>query len=289
MFIEYITTFNHEYENIEKREFLELLQSSNTLEFNEYKLEKDFLLTLILIKFWKIFPDLVFKGWTCLNKVYFPYFRLSEDLDFVINFSGGRVSRKTLLKKYETNISDELTKLWVQSIKTEKLDDYKIARYIYSYDSCIDNSRQTIIFDISLKSPLHLPPYMGKIKSLYKDKILEEDIFWTHSISCIDLREALAEKVRAALTRSTPAIRDFFDIWYVKSHWNFDFSDNIFKELVQIKLQEVEYVYTLENNYDLLEKQIQTDLIPVLHKDYNFSLREIYDFILSFKNSPHAK
>jgi predicted nucleotidyltransferase component of viral defense system len=174
-------------------------------------------LTLILIRFSEIFPDLIFKGGTCLNKVYFPYFRLSEDLDFVVSFSGGRVSRKTLLKKYENNISTELAKLSLKSTKIEKLDDYKIARYIYTYNSCIDESAQTIIFDISLKSQLQLAPYMGEIKSLYKDKILEESIFAIHTIACIDLKEALAEKIRAALTRKTPAIRDFFDIWYVKS------------------------------------------------------------------------
>jgi len=45
---------------------------------------------------------------------------------------------------------------------------------------------------------------------------MEENIFDTHYINCIDLKESTAEKLRAALTRRTPAIRDFFDIWYIK-------------------------------------------------------------------------
>ena len=284
MFINLISKFSDTYKSMQKQEFLELLERSNSLGFNEYKLEKDFLLTLILIKFWEVFPDLIFKGWTCLNKIYFPYFRLSEDLDFIINFPGGRASRKTLLKKYELEIYEYLSRLWLKVAKIEKLDNYKIARYIYTYNSCIDESKQSVIFDISLKSKLQLPIHHWKILSIYQDKILEEDIFGNHTIACIDLHEALAEKIRAALTRSTPAIRDFFDIWYVREYSDFDFNTQDFRELVNIKLAEVEYLYSIDESYKVLEKQIETDLIPVLHKEYDFSLSEIYDFVITFKN-----
>jgi hypothetical protein len=52
---------------------------------------------------------------------------------------------------------------------------------------------------------------------------------------------------------------------------------------VNVKLAEVDCVYSTDENYKMLEKQIETDLIPVLHKDYDFSLREVYDFISQFK------
>jgi predicted nucleotidyltransferase component of viral defense system len=85
MYIENINKFLNNYENINKKDFLLLLKKSNKKWFVLTKLEKDFLLTLILIKFWEKYSELIFKGGTCLNKIYFPYFRLSEDLDFVIN------------------------------------------------------------------------------------------------------------------------------------------------------------------------------------------------------------
>ena len=85
MFIDRIQAFLPIYQNRELQNFLRLLHISNTREFDIFKLEKDFLLTLILIKFGEKYPDLVFKGGTCLNKIYFPYFRLSEDLDFVLD------------------------------------------------------------------------------------------------------------------------------------------------------------------------------------------------------------
>jgi len=283
MYINHISQFSKKYENIPRNRYMEILKWANQKEFDQFKLEKDFLLTLILIKFWEIFPDLIFKGWTCLNKIYFPYFRLSEDLDFVINSPGGRASRKTLLKKYELEIYEHLSKLWLKVSEIKKLDDYKIARYIYTYNSCIDNSEQSVIFDISLKSKLKLPVYHWKILSIYQDSILEEDIFGEHTIACINLKEALAEKIRAALTRTIPAIRDYFDIWYVREHSDFDFENHEFKKLVDTKLAEVDYNYSLEWNYELLEKQIETDLVPVLHTEYDFSLREIYIFIQLFK------
>jgi predicted nucleotidyltransferase component of viral defense system len=247
-------------------------------------MEKDFLLTLILVRFWEIFPDLIFKWGTCLNKIYFPYFRLSEDLDFVISKNLWRSARQTLLKKYEDEIGWELQKLWLsQRAERTKYDEHKIALFTYEYISIIDNSLQTIKIDISLKWELQKSPQRHVIQSLYRDKILEEDIFSEHDISCIDLQEALAEKVRAALTRQTPAIRDFFDIWYVREFSDFDFTDPEFLRLIERKLAEVDYNYTIDWVYNILEKQIQTDLRPVLHKEYDFSLRDIYEFILNLK------
>lgn len=82
MFIEKISIFLDGYKNIKNEEFISIINISNKKDFDIYKYEKDFLLTLILIKFWQKYPDLVFKWWTCLNKIYFPYFRLSELLSF---------------------------------------------------------------------------------------------------------------------------------------------------------------------------------------------------------------
>ena len=85
---------------------------------------------------------------------------------------------------------------------------------------------------------------------------------------CIDLTEALAEKMRATLTRREPAIRDFFDIWYAREVGGFDFTDTIFLDILAEKLAEVNYLYTLDENREFLEKQIITDLKPVLTNDF---------------------
>jgi len=287
MYIEKIKDFLPNYDNIDKNTFFKILSKSNNKWFFSILFEKDFLLTLILIKFWEKFPDLIFKWWTCLNKVYFPYFRLSEDLDFVLDASNvWRQARKTLLKKYE---KDFVETLWILGLKLQtwrtKFDEHKLAMFNFEYNSILDNSKQNIKIDISLKNNLVLKPQKWEIKSIFKDIIFEEDIFWKHTIKTMNLKEMLAEKIRAALTRSTPAIRDFFDIWYVKNNSDFNFEDIEFKKIVDLKLKEVDYKYSLEENYDLLVKQIETDLKPVLNQEFNFNFNKIYNFILTFKSN----
>ncbi len=285
MFINQITAFLPQYQNREKEDFLIMLRSVHRDSFFELKLEKDFLLTLILIKFWEKYKDLVFKGWTCLNKVYFPYFRLSEDLDFVLDMDLGRSARKTLLKEYEENFVNDLAVLGL-TLRDErtKYDEYRLAMFTFEYQSTINNSLQTIKIDISLKGRLSLWAKPGKIQSIFIDSVYEEPIFSEdHTISCIDLTESIAEKMRAALTRREPAIRDFFDIWYVRSFSDFDFERDEFRSLLRQKLAEVQYEYTLETNYDLLRRQIETDLRPVLTDNYGFDFDTIYTFILSYK------
>ena len=284
MYIEKIHNFFPKYQNIALWKYIYILQWANTKNFDDHKMEKDFLLTLILMRFWEIFPELVFKWWTCLNKIYFPYFRLSEDLDFAISQEVWRDMRRQILKEYESTISIELEKLWL-TLREErtKYDEHRLALFTFEYVSVIDASLQAIKVDISLKWELILPSVQWMIQSPYRDKILEEDLFENHTISCIDLSEALAEKMRAALTRNIPAIRDFFDIWYVKHFSDFDFGSDEFAQLLEKKLDEVWRIYTLDDAYDILESQIVTDLVPVLHDEYDFHLREVYEFIQSFR------
>jgi len=284
MFIEHIQEFLPQYSNLSKEEFLSVLKKSNTGNFDEFKLEKDFLLTLILIRFWQKYPDLIFKGWTCLNKIYFPYFRLSEDLDFVINQELWRAARQTLLKQYEENFVNDLKILEVK-LKPErtKFDEHKLAMFVFQYQSALDGSFQTIKIDLSLKKSLLLPSTKKTIIAIYKDSVMEEIIFQDHTINCIELKESIAEKTRASLTRKEPAIRDFFDIRYIRKNTDFDFEDKEFRQLVQRKLEEVDFEYTIDTSYSLLEQQILTDLNPVLKDSYDFDLPEIYQFILSHK------
>lgn len=67
MYIEKINNFLEKYKNLKKEEYVKMLNISNEKVFDIYKFEKDFLLTLILIKFWEKYPDLIFKWWTCLK------------------------------------------------------------------------------------------------------------------------------------------------------------------------------------------------------------------------------
>ncbi|MEI8253916.1 MAG: nucleotidyl transferase AbiEii/AbiGii toxin family protein [bacterium] len=147
--------------------------------------------------------------------------------------------------------------------------------------SIIDNSIQNIQIDITIKEKLELEPTSKTIKSIFISKTMEENIFVEHSITCMEFDEIVAEKTRASLTRSQPAIRDFFDIWYIKTFTKFDFGRIV--NLIEIKLEEVDYKYTIDESFDILNGQIKTDLKPVLKKDFDFDLQEIFKFIKQLK------
>ena len=52
--------------------------------FQASMIEKDYYCSLILDRLFDADTDLVFKGGTCLSKVYTDFYRMSEDLDFVL-------------------------------------------------------------------------------------------------------------------------------------------------------------------------------------------------------------
>ncbi len=70
----------------DKTEFRQILErSSAATGFPLHLMEKDYYLTILLGGVNReLDGKLVFKGGTCLNKIYFEYFRLSEDLDFTM-------------------------------------------------------------------------------------------------------------------------------------------------------------------------------------------------------------
>ena len=70
-------------------------------------IEKDYFIELLLFYFSKdnfLYENFVFRGGTALKKVYFPEYRFSEDLDFVID------SRKEI-EVYQKIITQILQKI----------------------------------------------------------------------------------------------------------------------------------------------------------------------------------
>lgn len=265
-----------------KKDFLEILESSNSYGFDAYKLEKDFLLTVILIFIWRHHKELVFKGWTCLNKIYLDYFRLSEDLDFVVINTWNRTERKAILEEYKQRLTKDLAILGLEiTDQRTKFNEDRQWIFNFSYTSLIDNSPQNIQIDITMKEKLEIEPASKHIKSIFISKTMEESIFVQHTITCMEFDEIVAEKTRASLTRTQPAIRDFFDVWYIKNFAKFDFERIM--NLIETKLEESNHEYTIDESFDLLNKQIETDLKPVLKKNFEFDLKEIFEFIKQLK------
>ena len=70
-------------------------------------MEKDYYLTLLLSHINELSGNLIFKGGTCLNKIYYVYYRLSEDLDFSMrlpDYTTTRGNRRKTIQPIKDNI-----------------------------------------------------------------------------------------------------------------------------------------------------------------------------------------
>ncbi len=263
----------------DKDEFLKILQQASAqTNFPLRLLEKDYYITLVLDNIQKLSPNLVFKGGTCLSKIYFNYFRLSEDLDFSINLPSNdinRTKRRQLIKPIKEGIEPFLLKLNMKIDLSQRVSFNESRQYIYYlyYESIILNKEEFIKFEIGLRFKPVMPVHEGQIKHKFIHPFTKKPLFNTGEINCLSLNELIAEKMRAAATRRIIAPRDFFDLGYL-----FEKKINIFDKdilnLFKIKLEEDNFNTDLnkyKNNLgrtdmeiDDMRSRIQAELLEVL-------------------------
>jgi len=98
-------------------------------------IEKDYYLTVILSNIHSLLsPKLVFKGGTLLNKAYFNYRRLSEDLDFTYCSKeelNSRAKRSKAISPIREKMGDFLRSLDLNSKKPEGMGFNNSTQYIF--------------------------------------------------------------------------------------------------------------------------------------------------------------
>ena len=99
------------------------------------------------------------------------------------------------------------------------------------------------------------------------------------NVRVLQLREAYSEKIRAALTRREPAIRDFFDIDHAVQRTLFAHRDQAVLDLLAANLSVVgnEPVDLSEAKIAILRGQVEAHLRPVLRvREYkSFDLQRV--------------
>lgn len=239
-------------------------------------IEKDYFCTLVLRHFLEFGGnELVFKGGTCLAKVHADFYRLSEDLDFTLPIELG-MSRKMrsnaaiLARDVIASLPERYPSFRIeQSLRGANESTQYLA--LLSYDSIFNEGREKIKVEIGLREPLIDDPVLGELKTILLDPRTKTGFLQPISIPCMSLREAMAEKFRAALTRRGVAIRDFYDIWHAVQFLNFNYLDRDLLAMVNTKL-----AVPGNNAPDLsdtrladLKVQLESQLKPVLRaNDY---------------------
>jgi predicted nucleotidyltransferase component of viral defense system len=266
--------------------------SAQTL-FSAHLIEKDYFCSVLLAHLPEANKELVFKGGTCLSKVHAGFYRLSEDMDFVIPMdvtaSRRDRSRKAVgLKDAFDKLADDLNCFKITEALRGANDS---AQYVGSvrYISQLSGQAETVKVEFSLREPLLRQPMSGQLRTLLLDPVSGNPLAPLVTAPCIDLTEAFAEKFRAAMTRRKVAIRDYYDIDYAVRMLGIQVETPEFLELVRKKLTVPDNgpVNVGLDRLEQLRGQLTGQLKPVLRQnDFNaFNLDNAFAIVAQIANT----
>jgi predicted nucleotidyltransferase component of viral defense system len=204
--------------------------------------EKDLLLHQVLFDLSKnkFFHDnFAFKGGTCLAKCYLDYFRLSEDIDFTWKdqsvFEG---KSQKAIRRYLSVVIDRLGVVFEGIAKVYGLDfkclkdnrDYvelsggdKICTFKVWYHSEVFGRKSFFKVQMNFVEKICYPFCSAELNSVISKNQEELALLFSEYQACMgvvgfdvyDVREILAEKIRAILTRRGIKARDFLDVYLI--------------------------------------------------------------------------
>lgn len=254
---------------------------------------------------------LMFKGWTCLNKVYLWYYRLSEDIDFSVyrkklkeldwlSNNQQEKERRKIWEEIKKVIDDCFVhKLWLTEVPFKDkswainflFNKAKMLKLFYKYESVFDNNQtNTIQMEITMMGLPKEEPNLLKVNHLFHiwwEDFFNEEIY----TSCYNINEVVSEKLRCSFWRfkkdvdNNPvvkiAIRDLFDLYYMGfrqqeliDRWFFWWEDDKFLELfLQKNLSDIINKWAKTKDYSIhYHWEELTENFP---EDIQYALNEI--------------
>ena len=272
-----------------KDEFIKSLErASRKKGFLLSMIEKDYYLTLILSRVHELSENLIFKGGTCLNKVYYVYYRLSEDLNFSMvlpQYKATRGQRRKCIQPVKDIIEKfvEQFGMRIDDAGNPGRNESKQYVYYFVYQSALREVEAKIKFEIGLRFNPFDTIKKRPVQHVFLHPFTGEPLFDGGQINCLSLNELIAEKLRAGAIRKIIAPRDFYDIDFVLRN-KFDLTNKEVITLFKKKLQEDDADTDLgkyRNNLGRsdeeikdMKSRIETELFDVLtpNERENFNL-----------------
>ncbi len=265
-----------------------LSYSEGVTGFTASLIEKDYYCSLILHHIFDRETPLVFKGGTCLSKVYADFYRLSEDLDLIIPVSvdaprNQRRSKMNPMKGIFNKLPAAIPGVAVSKAFRGHNESRQYIGYL-EYPSIVINKQERIKIEIGIREPLLFPSVTGKTRTIIVNPFSGQPLLPVFTVQAMDMKEAYAEKVRAALTRTKPAIRDLFDLFYAGRKMGLDLDAPDFLTMVKKKLSvpgntpvHISSEYKRE-----IKRQLEGQLRPVLRPaDFDsFNMDEAIELIV---------
>ncbi len=237
--------------------------------FNARLVEKDYFCTLALHYLSTADPCLVFKGGTCLAKVHTDFYRLSEDLDLVIPtpcavLRSTRSRKAGALKAALAGLPDGLAFDVVDPVKGA--NDSRQYLAVLGYSSIVSGQKETIKIEVALREPLLTDVSQASGRTSLLNPVNGKPMVGELVLPCISFAEAMAEKLRAALSRREAEVRDFFDIDYAVRKLGVNPENGALIALVREKLDVPGNgpIDVSDDRFSLLRRQLETRLKPVL-------------------------
>jgi predicted nucleotidyltransferase component of viral defense system len=241
-----------------------------TTGFQSRLIEKDYFCSILLQYLAEANGSLIFKGGTCLAKVLVDFYRLSEDLDFVIPMAvdstrGERSRQAAPLKTAIDSLPHELPVFRLNRPLTGANNSTQYLATV-EYTSLVTGQVDTIKVEIGLREPLLQPTFNGGAKTILLSPSSGDSLVEPLKLRSISRLEAFAEKFRAALSRREVAIRDFYDLHYAIGKELIRPEDEQLIGLVRqkIRIPGNESVDTSEARLTELRQQVEAQLRPVL-------------------------
>lgn len=209
------------------------------------RVEKDLYLQGLLIELAKskyFLENFVFKGGTCLTKVYFGCYRFSEDLDFTwLNQKAFENKTENQIRKILSKEINKIMELFATVAKELDLDfkadkankrytelggNNKFATFKFWYKSDDPIENETFIkIQLNFVEKLINIPEKHRIMPLSSKNKKERELeypkqapllFQAPKYYCYDLEEIASEKIRALLTRRGFKARDIIDLYMLR-------------------------------------------------------------------------
>ncbi|HAK96931.1 MAG TPA: hypothetical protein DCM87_18565 [Planctomycetes bacterium] len=238
--------------------------------FSQRVIEKDYFCSILAAHLAAAEPSLVFKGGTCLAKVHAGFYRLSEDLDWVIPVPADatrsqRSARAAGAKKAVARLPADVKGLRLVRPLTGANNSTQYAA-TFGFRAILSGTAESIKVEVGLREPLLRPAVQGRARTLLRDPLSGEEMIPAVILPCISLEEAYAEKLRAALSRREAAIRDFFDVDYALREGWIRADDRDLIAMVRGKLAVAgnEPVDVSQSRLASLRRQVDAQLKPVL-------------------------
>ena len=131
-----------------------------------------------------------------------------------------------------------------------------------------------------------LPPAKLDANTLLLNPFTNQTMVNPFQLSCLTLNETYSEKIRAALTRAKPAIRDYYDLHYATQFNIIDINNATLVELVRKKLTlpDAGMVSLDRDKIKLLQSRIESELFPTLKQQdlQTFDLESTIDMLNNF-------